>query len=65
VNFCPFVIRERTMADTTRDELGVPNVVDRATFQAELDAFCRLHLTAETRRTYQEFGSKPGRDFRI
>jgi hypothetical protein len=53
------------MADTTRDELGAPNVVDRATFQAELDAFCRLHLTAETRRTYQEFGSKPGRDFRI
>jgi hypothetical protein len=31
VNSCPFVIRERNMADTTRYELGVPNVVDRAT----------------------------------
>jgi len=35
------------MADTTRDELGVPNVVDRATFQAELDAL-RVREKAHT-----------------
>jgi hypothetical protein len=36
------------MADTTRDELGAPNVVDRATFQAALDAL-RVREKAHTR----------------
>jgi hypothetical protein len=35
------------MAETTRDELGAPNVVDRATFQAELDAL-RVREKAHT-----------------
>src|ERR1700732_1302511 len=30
--------RERTMEDIMRDELGAPRIVDRSTFQAELDA---------------------------
>ena len=29
---------ERTMTGIMRDELGAPKVVDRSTFQAELDA---------------------------
>jgi hypothetical protein len=29
---------ERTMKDFMRDELGAPKIVDRRTFQAELDA---------------------------
>src|SRR6516162_10932376 len=30
--------RERTMKDIMRNELGAPKIVDRSTFQAELDA---------------------------
>jgi predicted dithiol-disulfide oxidoreductase (DUF899 family) len=36
------------MKDVMRDELGVPNVVDRSTFQAELDAL-RVREKAHTR----------------
>ena len=32
------VATERTMEDIVRDELGAPKIVDRSTFQAELDA---------------------------
>src|SRR4029077_1289107 len=34
----PQALRERTMTDVMRDEPSVPAVVDRAAFQAELDA---------------------------
>jgi hypothetical protein len=34
----PQALKERTMTDFMREELGAPNVVDRSTFQAELDA---------------------------
>jgi predicted dithiol-disulfide oxidoreductase (DUF899 family) len=36
------------MKDLKRDELGVPEVVDRSTFQAELDAL-RVREKAHTR----------------
>ena len=39
---------ERTMKDLMRDELGAPKVVDRSTFQAELDAL-RAREKAHTR----------------
>jgi predicted dithiol-disulfide oxidoreductase (DUF899 family) len=39
---------ERAMKDFNRDELGAPRVVDRSTFQAELDAL-RLREKAHTR----------------
>jgi predicted dithiol-disulfide oxidoreductase (DUF899 family) len=41
-------LTERTMNDIMRDELGAPKVVDRATFQAELDAL-RVREKAHTR----------------
>src|ERR1700747_293639 len=41
-------IMERTMNDATRDELAAPNIVDRSTFQAELDAL-RAREKAHTR----------------
>jgi hypothetical protein len=34
----PQALTERTMTDFMKDELGAPKVVDRSTFQAELDA---------------------------
>jgi hypothetical protein len=34
----PQALKERTMTDLMRDELGAPKVLDRSTFQAELDA---------------------------
>jgi predicted dithiol-disulfide oxidoreductase (DUF899 family) len=39
---------ERTMQDVLRDDLGAPAVVDRATFQAELDAL-RIREKAHTK----------------
>src|SRR5580692_10868053 len=39
---------ERTMKDFTSAELGVPKIVDRSTFQAELDAL-RIREKAQTR----------------
>ena len=39
---------ERTMKNSVRDELGVPDVVDRSTFRAELDAL-RVREKAHTR----------------
>src|SRR6266478_2031681 len=39
------VARGRTMKDITRDELGAPKIVDRSTFQAELDAL-RLGISS-------------------
>ncbi len=39
---------ERTMTDIMRDELGAPEIVDRATFHAELDAL-RVREKAHTR----------------
>ena len=42
------VARERTMTDIMRDELGAPNIVDRSTFQAELEAL-RVREKAHTR----------------
>ncbi len=44
----PQELTERTMVDIMRDELGAPKIVDRATFQAELDAL-RVRETAHTR----------------
>jgi predicted dithiol-disulfide oxidoreductase (DUF899 family) len=41
-------LTERTMNDIMRDGLGAPKVVDRATFQAELDAL-RVREKAHTR----------------
>src|SRR5712691_236454 len=41
-------LMERTMTDVTRDELSAPAVVDRGTFQAELDAL-RVREKAHTR----------------
>jgi predicted dithiol-disulfide oxidoreductase (DUF899 family) len=43
-----FVARERTMKDIMRDELGAPKIVDRSSFQAELDAL-RVREKAHTR----------------
>jgi predicted dithiol-disulfide oxidoreductase (DUF899 family) len=42
------VVRERTIKDIMRDELGAPKTVDRSTFQAELDAL-RVREKAHTR----------------
>src|SRR6185369_2538204 len=42
------VARERTMKDFMRDELAAPKIVDRGTFQAELDAL-RVREKAHTR----------------
>jgi predicted dithiol-disulfide oxidoreductase (DUF899 family) len=42
------VARERTTKDSMSDELGAPKIVDRSTFQAELDAL-RLREKAHTR----------------
>ena len=42
------VARERTMKDIMRDEFGAPKIVDRSTFQAELDAL-RVREKAHTR----------------
>jgi predicted dithiol-disulfide oxidoreductase (DUF899 family) len=39
---------ERTMKDIMRDELGAPKIVDRSTFQADLDAL-RVREKAHTR----------------
>jgi predicted dithiol-disulfide oxidoreductase (DUF899 family) len=39
---------ERTMKDTVKDELGAPKIVDRSTFQSELDAL-RVREKAHTR----------------
>src|SRR5215813_11516129 len=39
---------KRAMTDIMRDELGAPNVVDRSSFQAELDAL-RIREKAHTR----------------
>src|ERR1017187_6090773 len=39
---------ERTMTDFMRDEFGAPKIVDRSTFQAELDAL-RIREKAHTR----------------
>jgi len=47
VKTAPQALTERTMTDFMRDELGAPNVVDRATFQAELDAL-RVREKAHT-----------------
>jgi predicted dithiol-disulfide oxidoreductase (DUF899 family) len=44
----PQALKERAMEDTTRDELGAPKIVDRSTFQAELDAL-RVREKAHTR----------------
>jgi predicted dithiol-disulfide oxidoreductase (DUF899 family) len=44
----PQALTERTMTDFMRDELGAPKVVDRATFQAELDTL-RVREKAHTR----------------
>ena len=44
----PEALTERTMKDITRDELGAPKIVDRSTFQAELDAL-RVREKAHTR----------------
>src|SRR5262245_17578947 len=41
-------LTEITMTDIARDELGTPKTVDRATFQAELDAL-RVREKAHTR----------------
>src|SRR5580692_9569332 len=43
----PRALMEKTMTDLMRDELGAPKVVDRATFQAELDAL-RVREKAHT-----------------
>src|ERR1700728_2710506 len=43
------VAKERTMKDITRDELGAPKIVDRNTFQAELDAV-RVREKARTKQ---------------
>jgi hypothetical protein len=43
----PQKLTERTMTDFMRDELGAPKVVDRSTFQAELDAL-RVREKAHT-----------------
>jgi predicted dithiol-disulfide oxidoreductase (DUF899 family) len=42
------VRKERTMKDFMRDELGVPKIVDRSAFQAQLDAL-RVREKAHTR----------------
>src|SRR5579872_3153271 len=42
------VARERTMTDIMRGELGAPKIVDRTTFQADLDAL-RVREKAHTR----------------
>src|SRR5208283_4475558 len=44
----PDALTETTMTDIMRDELGAPKIVDRATFQAELDAL-RVREKAHTR----------------
>src|SRR5712692_5140656 len=44
----PQALTERTMKDIMRDELGAPTIVDRSTFQAELDAL-RVREKAHTR----------------
>jgi hypothetical protein len=36
------------MKDVTRDELGAPEIVDRSTFQAELDAIREKARTRES-----------------
>ena len=38
------------MSDIMRDELGAPDIVDRSTFQAELDAL-RVREKAQTRES--------------
>lgn len=40
--------KEETMQDTMRAEPGVPRIVDRSTFQAELDAL-RVREKAQTK----------------
>src|SRR5208283_1468779 len=44
----PDALTETTMTDIMRDELGAPKIVDRATFQAELDAL-RVREKAHTK----------------
>ncbi len=44
----PQALTERTMTDLMRDELAAPRIVDRSTFQAELDAL-RVREKAHTR----------------
>jgi hypothetical protein len=44
----PQALTERTMTDLMRDGLRAPNVVDRSTFHAELDAL-RVREKARTR----------------
>src|SRR5580704_1930062 len=44
----PLALMEKTMADFMSDELGAPKIVDRSTFQAELDAL-RVREKAHTR----------------
>jgi hypothetical protein len=44
----PQALTERTMTDFMRDELGAPDVVDRSTFHAKLDAL-RVQEKAHTR----------------
>src|SRR5438876_5313021 len=41
-------LKERTMKDIMREELGAPKIVDRSTFQTELDAL-RVREKAHTR----------------
>src|SRR5260221_11467010 len=47
MNAAPQTLTERATTDFMRDELGAPKVVDRGTFQAELDAL-RVREKAHT-----------------
>jgi hypothetical protein len=51
-------LTERTMTDFMRDEPSAPAVVDRDTFQAELDAL-RVREKAHTREGERPFQSQP------
>ena len=46
-------LTERTMTDSVRKELGAPKIVDRSTFQAELDAL-RVREKAHTPTSDQQ-----------
>ena len=46
------------MTDFMRDELGAPKIVDRSTFQAELDAL-RVREKAHTQRRRRHCGRPP------